>query len=73
MLKLAILNRMEYRIRLEARLYNDIIQVDYKESYYNCTVKGIALVRWAALHCPFARYIFKVCFVDLFLDHRLSA
>ena len=50
---------MEHRIKEESRQYKDIIQVDYPEDYYNCTVKGVALVRWAALHCPFARFIFK--------------
>lgn len=33
--------------------------MDYPEDYYNCTVKGIALIRWAALHCPFVKYVFK--------------
>jgi beta-1,3-galactosyltransferase 1 len=44
----------------EDNKYGDIIQFGYYESYYNCTIKALGLLRWTSLSCPFVKYMLKV-------------
>src|SRR5699024_5517914 len=50
---------VEQQIKEESTQYNDLIQVDYLENYYNLTVKSVALLRWTSLNCPCVRYMLK--------------
>ncbi|XP_069114041.1 beta-1,3-galactosyltransferase 5-like isoform X2 [Argopecten irradians] len=47
--------------------YNDIIQVDIVEDYYNLTDKTVAAFNWVVQHCHEASYFFKVD-DDVYLD-----
>ena len=47
------------KLEAEDSLHNDIIQWSYIESYYNCTIKALALLRWTAINCPFVKFIMK--------------
>lgn len=69
-LVLTNLNLIFYRIKtqlaFESRLYNDIIMVNFYESYYNLTLKSISAIRWTALNCPKVKYMLKLdddCFL----------
>lgn len=44
----------------EDKKYNDIIQWGYYESYYNCTIKVLGILRWTAINCPLVKYVLKV-------------
>ncbi|OQR67205.1 beta-1 [Tropilaelaps mercedesae] len=44
----------------EIREYGDIIQEDFKDSYYNLTLKSLAMVRYAATYCPQVQHVLKV-------------
>ena len=46
-------------VKDESRTYNDIIQADFKDSYFNLTYKVITGIRWVAQFCPGAKYILK--------------
>lgn len=42
----------------EREMYQDIVQVDFVDSYYNNTIKTMSAIKWAATHCPQADYYF---------------
>jgi len=44
------------RIEAESTEYSDIIQGDFRDSYYNNTVKTLMGLRWCVEHCPTARF-----------------
>ncbi|XP_060079876.1 beta-1,3-galactosyltransferase 5-like [Ylistrum balloti] len=43
----------------ESKIYNDIIQEDFQESYVNLTLKTIMAFKWASTHCPHAQFFMK--------------
>lgn len=43
----------------EIRAYGDIVQEDFKDSYYNLTLKSLAMIRYAATRCPRVEFILK--------------
>jgi hypothetical protein len=45
-------NKKHIDLESEALEYKDIIQFGFKDSYYNLTLKQIALIRWAYQKCP---------------------
>jgi beta-1,3-galactosyltransferase 1 len=51
---------VQKRLLEEDNKYGDIIQFGYYESYYNCTIKVLGLLRWTSLNCPFVKYMLKV-------------
>lgn len=51
---------MEDRLQKEAEYYNDILQFDFNDHYFNLTLKSIAMLRWTAVHCSQAKFIFKL-------------
>ncbi|XP_056014233.1 beta-1,3-galactosyltransferase 1-like [Ostrea edulis] len=51
----------------ENQLYNDIVFEDILETYENLTLKSIAMLRWALLHCHQIRYLLKID-DDMFLN-----
>lgn len=38
----------------------DIVQADFVDQYVNLTLKSVLLLRWVALYCPRAAFVFKV-------------
>ncbi|XP_029960917.1 beta-1,3-galactosyltransferase 1-like [Salarias fasciatus] len=53
----------------ESRQHEDIIQMDFVDSYHNLTVKTLMMMSWVASHCPNASYAMKVdadIFVNIF-------
>ncbi|KAH3770088.1 hypothetical protein DPMN_171368 [Dreissena polymorpha] len=54
-------------IREESALYGDIVQGDFRESYYNLTLKSVMGIRWVALYCPKAKFILRAD-DDVFID-----
>lgn len=56
-------------ISVEADKYNDIIQGDFVDHYWNLTYKGIMGLKWIAKYCAHAHYILKIdddVFVNIF-------
>ncbi|XP_029377786.1 N-acetyllactosaminide beta-1,3-N-acetylglucosaminyltransferase 2 [Echeneis naucrates] len=43
----------------ESNRHNDIIQWDYRDSFFNLTVKEVLFLEWIQTRCPNARFIFK--------------
>ncbi|XP_061072931.1 N-acetyllactosaminide beta-1,3-N-acetylglucosaminyltransferase 2 [Conger conger] len=46
-------------VSFEALHYRDILQWDFRESFYNLTLKDNAFMSWAARSCPGVAFIFK--------------
>lgn len=51
--------RLQSAIEEESRVHRDIIQQDYRDTYYNLTIKTLMGMNWVATHCPGARYVMK--------------
>ena len=52
----------------ESTLFNDILQFAFTDAYHNLTLKSVATLRWAALHCSRAQFAFKLdfdCYIRL--------
>lgn len=46
-------------LHYESVTHNDIIQWDYRDSFFNLTVKEVLFLDWIQARCPGARFIFK--------------
>lgn len=46
-------------LQYESRRHKDIIQWDYRDSFFNLTVKEVLFLEWIQTRCPGARFIFK--------------
>ena len=51
---------VEEKVKEENEKFGDILQFSYYESYYNCTIKAVGLLRWTAMKCPFVKFMLKV-------------
>lgn len=47
-------------IDFESQLFDDIVQVDMVDSYYNLTLKVTGLLNWLHLNCPKVDFVLKV-------------
>uniref|UniRef100_A0A3P8SAA1 Hexosyltransferase n=1 Tax=Amphiprion percula TaxID=161767 RepID=A0A3P8SAA1_AMPPE len=54
-------NFPDLRIMLghEAKLHNDLLQWDYRDSFFNLTLKEVLFLEWFSKHCPQAQYVLK--------------
>lgn len=43
----------------EARLHKDILHWDYRDTFFNLTLKEVLFLEWFSKHCPQAQYILK--------------
>lgn len=43
----------------ESKLYNDILQEDFYDSYTNLSIKTMMAFKWASTHCAHAQYLMK--------------
>ncbi len=48
------------RIEEESAKYNDIIQIDMMDDYYNLTLKDVGLTNWLYNHCSQVDFVLKV-------------
>uniref|UniRef100_A0A8C6WWC5 Hexosyltransferase n=1 Tax=Neogobius melanostomus TaxID=47308 RepID=A0A8C6WWC5_9GOBI len=46
-------------LQYESQQHKDIIQWDYRDSFFNLTVKEVLFLEWIQTRCPGARFIFK--------------
>ncbi|RUS91277.1 hypothetical protein EGW08_000989 [Elysia chlorotica] len=44
----------------EAKIYGDIYQADFIDTYQNLTLKSISILNFVSLYCPNARYVAKI-------------
>ncbi|XP_029441634.1 beta-1,3-galactosyltransferase 2-like [Rhinatrema bivittatum] len=44
----------------ESRMFGDIIQQDFLDTYHNLTLKTLMGMEWVSRYCPNARYVMKV-------------
>ena len=44
----------------ESQKFEDIIQEDFLDAYYNLTLKSVMLFKWSAKYCPNAKLFMKV-------------
>ena len=51
---------VDEKVKEENEKFGDILQFSYYESYYNCTIKAVGLLRWTAINCPFVKFMLKV-------------
>jgi len=51
---------VQKELEKEDNKYGDIIQFGFYESYYNCTIKALGLLRWTSMSCPFVKHMLKV-------------
>lgn len=50
-------DRLNKLLKLEQREYNDILQWDFSDSFYNLTLKQILFLEWMERNCPNARFL----------------
>lgn len=53
-------NDLQASIDKESQQYNDIVQSDFIDSYYNNTIKTMMGMRWAIEYCPRSRFFMFV-------------
>ena len=62
-------------INNESQEYNDILELDFIDSYTNLTIKTILAFRWVLTDCPQAKFVVRNmddCFLDVFkLDKEM--
>lgn len=46
-------------LEFEDRIYGDILQWDFTDSFFNLTLKETSFLKWFSTYCGRARYIFK--------------
>ncbi|KAJ0065608.1 hypothetical protein NL108_013741 [Boleophthalmus pectinirostris] len=50
-------SKSQARIRKENRIYNDVIQQNFMDTFHNLTTKLIMQFHWFAKHCPKAKFV----------------
>ncbi|XP_030217675.1 beta-1,3-galactosyltransferase 2-like [Gadus morhua] len=58
---------LQRKVRTENRLYHDLIQSDFIDSYHNLTIKTMVMMDWLASRCPKVPYAMKID-SDMFLN-----
>ncbi|AWP10851.1 UDP-Gal:betaGlcNAc beta 1-3-galactosyltransferase 1-like [Scophthalmus maximus] len=51
----------------ESGTHADIVQMNFRDSYQNLTIKTVLMMNWVATHCPNATYVMKVD-ADIFVN-----
>lgn len=51
----------------ESKVHTDIIQMNFRDSYQNLTIKTMMMMNWLATYCPSASYAMKVD-ADIFVN-----
>jgi hypothetical protein len=50
---------MQYKVLEEDQIYDDLIEWRFHESFYNCTLKAIAILRSTLFYCKNIKFIMK--------------
>lgn len=58
---------IQHKLEEESRKYDDIIQMNFLDSYQNLTIKTMMIMNWVATYCPNASYVMKVD-ADIFVN-----
>lgn len=58
---------IQHKLEEESRKYDDIIQMNFQDSYQNLTIKTMMIMNWVATYCPDAYYVMKVD-ADIFVN-----
>ncbi|XP_031752040.1 beta-1,3-galactosyltransferase 5 [Xenopus tropicalis] len=59
--------RLQEELTGESNTYNDIIQRDFIDTYYNLTLKTIMGIEWICTHCPQTTFVMKTD-TDMFVN-----
>lgn len=51
---------LNYNVADEQKIHNDILLIDFTESYRNLTLKTISAFRWAVSNCDHVKFVMKV-------------
>lgn len=51
---------LQNALAFESEQFGDVVQEDFRDSYLNLTFKTVAMLRWASIHCPQARFVIKI-------------
>lgn len=52
-------NNLQKLLQYEDRLYGDILQWDFMDTFLNLTLKEVNFLRWFNIYCPTVPFIFK--------------
>lgn len=64
------LTEINERLQRENAQYEDILQGQFQDAYYNLTLKSLAIVNWVADNCEKAKYVLKID-DDMFVNMQL--
>ncbi|XP_073507048.1 beta-1,3-galactosyltransferase 2-like [Phyllobates terribilis] len=59
--------RVQDMLEEESRIFGDIVQQDFMDTYYNLTLKTLMGMEWVIKFCPSASYVIKID-SDMFLN-----
>jgi hypothetical protein len=65
-------DKTQKKLESEAFVIKDMIQFGFRDSYYNLTLKHIAILRWAQENCLHSKYIMKTDDIIVNIDHLLK-
>lgn len=51
--------KLNWLLRLEQREHGDVLQWDFKDTFFNLTLKQVLFHAWLEEHCPGVRFIFN--------------
>lgn len=51
--------RLNHLLRMEHHKYNDILQWDFHDTFYNLTLKQMLFLEWMEKNCPNANFLFN--------------
>ena len=51
--------KFQSRVEFENSKYEDILQFEFTDSYHNCTLKSIGVLRWTLFFCPNIKFLMK--------------
>ena len=52
-------NEFQSSVEFENSKYEDILQFGFTDSYHNCTLKSIGVLRWTLFFCPNIKFLMK--------------
>ncbi|KAM4555902.1 N-acetyllactosaminide beta-1,3-N-acetylglucosaminyltransferase 2 isoform 1-T2 [Odontesthes bonariensis] len=52
-------NQLSQSLKTESKLYGDILQWDFKDTFFNLTLKDVLFWSWFSRHCDRVHFVFK--------------
>uniref|UniRef100_A0AC34Q6S9 Hexosyltransferase n=1 Tax=Panagrolaimus sp. JU765 TaxID=591449 RepID=A0AC34Q6S9_9BILA len=59
---------IQKKVEQESEKFNDLVVVDFFDSYKNLSIKMYTVLKWSQIYCPEAKYLLRTiddCIVDL--------